>query len=277
MSNMKKKSLVVSVSGGRSSAIMAKHISQSEKYKDFEKVYVFANTGMERIETINFLRDMEKHWGIDIVCVEGKYSTVMGQGVKHRVTDLDNLSMNAEPFEGAIRHKTKGIFKGLPNMKAPYCSEMTKTLPIKSFSDTMFGKKKYLMALGFRAEDMPKRISWKEIEICDKKIYPLLTDFEHPIGQNELNVLWDKEPFKLEIHSNLGNCEMCWKKSDKKIVEDIRYGTRFIDWFERMEHEYNGTMFRGRKSIQDMVKMSQEPTSGFIDFGEDDDGCVCSF
>ena len=268
------KKLIVSVSGGRSSAIMAKHISQSEKYKDFEKVYLFANTGMERPETIQFLKDIEKYWCIDIICLEGVYSTVMGQGVRHRITDLDSLSMNAEPFEGAIRHKTKGIFNGLPNIKAPYCSEMTKVLPIKSFSDEIFGRGSYLMALGFRAEDMPKRISWKEIETCKEKIYPLITDFEYPIGQPELNRMWNREPFKLEIHSNLGNCEMCWKKSDKKIVEDIKHGTRFIDWFERMEREYDSTMFRGNKSIHDLIKMSKEPTTGLLDF---DDPCVCNF
>jgi len=270
--------IIISVSGGRSSAFMAKHICTSEKYNDYNKVYVFANTGMERIETIEFLRNMERYWGIEILCVEGVYSNEMGVGVKHQVKSLDTLSMNAEPMEGAIRHKTKGIFHGLPNMKAPYCSSMTKELPIKSFSDDIFGKGNYYMAIGFRAEDMPKRISWAEIEIERYQLYPLLTDFEYPIGQPELNKLWDREPFKLGIHNNLGNCELCWKKSDRKIVEDIRYGTRFIDWFDKMEREYDSTMFRGNKSIHDLIKMSKEPTTGFLNFDEsEDDGCVCSF
>jgi 3'-phosphoadenosine 5'-phosphosulfate sulfotransferase (PAPS reductase)/FAD synthetase len=50
------KGLMIAVSGGRSSAMMARHIQISEKYKDLEKLYVFANTGMERPETIEFLQ-----------------------------------------------------------------------------------------------------------------------------------------------------------------------------------------------------------------------------
>ena len=97
---------------------------------------------------------------------------------------------------------------------------------------------------------------------------------EYVDTKNGLN----KEPFKLEIHNNLGNCELCWKKSDRKIIEDIRYGTRFIDWFDKMEREYDSTMFRGNKSIHDLIKMSKEPTTGFLNFDEsEDDGCICSF
>lgn len=44
--------LIVLISGGRSSAMMARHIQTSEKYKDFEKLYVFCNTGQERPQTI---------------------------------------------------------------------------------------------------------------------------------------------------------------------------------------------------------------------------------
>ena len=36
--------------------MMAYHIHTSEKYKGYNKAYVFANTGMERPETIEFLK-----------------------------------------------------------------------------------------------------------------------------------------------------------------------------------------------------------------------------
>ena len=80
---------MVTISGGRSSAMMARHIQTNEKYKDYEKVYVFCNTGMERPETIQFLKDIEKHWQIPIVKIEGIYSGEMGQGVKTTLRILD--------------------------------------------------------------------------------------------------------------------------------------------------------------------------------------------
>jgi 3'-phosphoadenosine 5'-phosphosulfate sulfotransferase (PAPS reductase)/FAD synthetase len=63
--------LMVTISGGRSSAMMARHIQTNEKYADFKKVFVFCNTGMERPETIDFLKNIEKFWQIPITKIEG--------------------------------------------------------------------------------------------------------------------------------------------------------------------------------------------------------------
>lgn len=269
--------LLVTVSGGRSSAMVARHIQTSEKYKDYNKLYVFANTGQERPQTIDFLKNIVKYWDIDLNIVEGVYSNEISIGVDYKLVDFETMSMNSEPFEGAINHKTKGIFKGMPNQNAPYCSEITKTIPSKKFADDIFGVNKYITSIGFRKEDMPKRISLAEIKEDKKRIFPLLTDFEEPIGQIQLNKWWDKQPFKLEIHGKYGNCELCWKKSDKTLIENIKFGTRSIDWWRKMEQKYGNTSFRGNKSIDDLVKLAQLPTTMEIDFTQEDDACVCSF
>jgi len=83
-------------------------------------------------------------------------------------------------------------------------------------------------------------------------------------------------PFQLGIHGKLGNCELCWKKSDRNLVEVIRYGTRFVGWWERMEEQYGNTSFRGNRSIKDFVKMAQEGYTPELDFGQEDFNCVCS-
>src|SRR5690606_28829673 len=106
----KDKNLMVTISGGRSSAMAARYVQTSEKYKDYQKVYVFANTGQERIETIDFLKDIVKYWEIPLVLVEGVYSSEMGVGVGYKIVDFDTLSMNSEPFGGAIMHKNKGEY-----------------------------------------------------------------------------------------------------------------------------------------------------------------------
>ena len=268
--------IMITVSGGRSSAMMARHIQTSEKYKDYNKVFVFANTGMERYETINFLKNIEKYWEIQLIKVEGVYSDVMGIGVNYKKVDWDNLNMNANPFSECIMHMNKGSFSGMPNQEAPYCSERLKTIPCKKLCDDIFGTNNYIKAIGFRKEDMPKRITWAEIKEDKTRIFPLLTDFKYPIGQIELNKWWDNQPFKLEIHNKFGNCELCWKKSDKNLIESIRYGTRFIEWYKEHEVKYNNTSFRDRKSITDLVKMAELPFTPEIDF-DNDDRCVCNF
>jgi cellobiose-specific phosphotransferase system component IIB len=271
------KNIMVTVSGGRSSAMMARHIQISEKYKDYNKVFVFANTGMERYETIQFLKDIEKHWKLPLIKIEGVYSDVMGVGVSYKTVEWDELNMNAQPFSDAIMHKNKGEFDGLPNQEAPYCSDIMKTIPCKKLADSIFGVNNYVKAIGFRKEDMPKRITFAEIKEDKKRIFPLLTDFEMPIGQIELNKWWEAQPFKLGIHGKFGNCELCWKKSDSNLIDVIRYGTRFVEWWDKHEKKYANTSFRGRKSINDLVKMASSNFTPEIDFGYEDYNCVCNF
>jgi hypothetical protein len=273
-----KENLMVTVSGGRSSAIMARHIQTNEKYSNYEKVFVFCNTGMERKETIEFLKNIEKYWNLPLIKIEGVYSKELGVGIKYKIVEWDNLNMTAKPFSEMIEHKNKGVFNGLPNQDAPYCSENLKTTPAKKLCDDIFGVNKYKIAIGFRKEDMPKRISWAEIKEEKRKIFPLLTDFERPISQLDLNKLWKKEKFKLELHGKFGNCELCWKKSDNNLIENIIFGTRFIDWYKEEELKYNSTSFRNHKSIEDLIKLSKLPRTLKMELNtEDDFNCVCSF
>ena len=274
---MSDKNIMVTVSGGRSSAMMARHIQTSEKYKDYEKAYVFCNTGQERPETIQFLKDIVNHWKIPLIIIEGVYSLEMGVGVTYKIVDFDNMAMNSEPFEQMIAHKTKGSFKGLPNPEAPYCSENLKTTPAKKLFDDLFGVNNYYKALGFRKEDMPKRISWAEIEEDKKRIFPLLTDFEKPVSQLDLTYWYRKQPFKLELNGKYGNCELCWKKSEKTLIDNLRYGTRTVDWIKKMEDKTNTTMFRGNKSITELVEMASKPYTMELGLTTEDDPCVCSF
>lgn len=268
---------MVTVSGGRSSAMMARHIQTSEKYKDFDKVYIFANTGQERLETIYFLKNIVKHWGIDLKIVEAIGSDIMGVGINYKLVDFDSLSMDSEPFEAVVRHKNKGIFDGLPNQESPYCSEGLKTIPCKKLCDEIFGVNNYVKAIGYRLEDMPRRITFAEAKEDKSRIFPLLTDFEAPVGNLELNRWWNKQPFKLSIHGKLGNCELCWKKSDKTLIDNIRYGSGSVEWWQKKEIEYGNTAFRGRKSINDLIKMSQQPFTPELAFDTEIDGCVCNF
>lgn len=271
-----KKHLIILVSGGRSSAFMARHIQTSEMYADYEKLYVFCNTGMERPETIKFLKDMITFWEIPLYIIEGVYSMVPGVGVKSKLVDFDTMDMDGKVFSHAIEHLNKMKWTGVPNQATPYCSEYLKTRVSHHFAKEIFGTTDYIKAIGYRKEDMPKRITFAELKEDKKRIAPNLTDFETPISQLDLNVFFDKEPFKLQLHSNLGNCELCWKKSEQNLIKSIQYGTRFIEWHQQHEQYYGDMFFRNNLSIDDLVKMATSGTqlSMFSDVG---DKCVCNF
>lgn len=273
--------LIVLVSGGRSSAMMARHIQTSEKYDKYEKLYCFCNTGQERPETIQFLKDMVYYWGIPLNIIEGVYSMEMGVGVRHRIVDFDTMDMEGKVFTEAIKHLNKNKWTGVPNAAIPYCSEYLKTRVSHSFAREIFGTTKYIKALGYRAEDVPKRIHPKELEEEEKqgntyRIAPLLTDFEIPIGIPQLNEFFDNEPFKLSISSRLGNCELCYKKSEPNLIEAIQYGTRFIEWHKEQEEIYGNRFFRNNRSISELVALAESGTQMDL-FSDVEDGCVCSF
>lgn len=271
------KNIMVTVSGGRSSAMAARHIQTHEDYADFKKIYLFANTGQERVETIDFLKNIIKYWEIDLVILEAVGSEIMDVGITYKVVTFETMSMNSEPFEEVVKHKNKGVFSGLPIDKAPYCSNALKTIPCEKYANDIFGKGNYIKSIGYRYEDMPKRITWKEIAMDKKRIFPLLTDFGYALGQQDLNKFWEKQPFKLQIHGKYGNCELCWKKSKETLIENIRFGVRSVPWWQRMEETYGNVSFRENLSINDLVRMAELPTTGAFDFESQEDSCVCNF
>jgi len=270
------KNLAVMVSGGRSSAMMARHIQTSPAFADYKKTYVFCNTGMERPETIQFLLDMTIYWKLPLVLIEGVYSTEIGVGVKHKIVSFDTLDMTGAVFSQMITQLNKYKNTGVPNMAKPYCSDYLKTRPAHDYCRDYFKSTTYIKALGFRAEDMPKRITFAELREDPFMISPLLTDFTVPISNLALNDFFLQEKFKLNLHSKWGNCELCFKKSTSLLVATIQKGTRFIDWHRDHEQLYGDTFFRGKQSINDLISIA---TSGvqLPLFDENKDGCVCNF
>jgi hypothetical protein len=274
---MEQKKLIVLISGGRSSAFMARHIQTSKKYDEFEKLYCFCNTGQERPQTIDFLKNIVKYWGIDLNIVEGVYSQEMGVGVRSKVVDFDSMDMTGRVFSEAIASVNKNKWIGVPSSVTPYCSEFLKTRVSHDFAKKIFKTTNYIKAIGYRKEDIPKRVTIYELQQDEKRIAPLLTDFEVIIGKKEISEFFSKEKFKLEIDSKFGNCELCWKKSKNNLIEVIKFGTRFIDWHKKEEERYGNMFFRENLSILDLVKIAESGTQTKMFEEEEDDNCVCSF
>lgn len=269
------KNLLISVSGGRSSATMAIHIYKSEKYNDFNKVMCFANTGLERLETIKFIEELQNYIGHKIHLIEGVHSLVAGVGVRHKIVNFDNINMQGAPMWEAIAKRNTGTYDGVPSTAAPFCSDLTKKRVIHSFAKKYFGTTKYITAIGYRAEDMPKRISFAEIKEMEKThVYPLLTDFVKPFSISDLDKYWRVMPFKLQINSKFSNCRLCYKKSDKVLFNTILDDETVIDWYNKAEKHFGGSFFRGKRTAADMLEQAKTPNL-FVD-DTDFGSCICS-
>lgn len=268
--------LAVMVSGGRSSAMMARHIQTSPKYEAYEKLYIFCNTGMERPETIQFLKDMVHYWEIPLNIIEGVYSGVGEVGIQSKVVTFDTMDMTGRVFSEMIAFVNKNTDIGLPNQGTPYCSERLKTRPANHFAKSLFGGRPFVKAIGYRKEDMPRRITIAEIRVDESRIFPLLTDFSEAVSKFELTKYFRTQSFKLGIKSSLGNCELCWKKSNPTLIENIRYGTRFVSWHVEQEQKYNDMFFRDNKSILNLVALANDGAQMSMFENEEDFSCTCS-
>src|SRR5690349_17014058 len=106
----KSDNVLVSFSGGRTSAYMC-HLMLNDPYWSSKNlVFVFANTGKEREETLKFVDRCDRFFGLNLVWVEAKVVHEHGVGTTYTVTNFKDAKRNGEPFEETIRKY------GIPNM-----------------------------------------------------------------------------------------------------------------------------------------------------------------
>jgi hypothetical protein len=214
--------LLVSFSGGETSAYMIDFIKRNLSYDRVE--YVFANTGLEHEKTLEFVQKVADYHQIKVHWIEA----VINQGRKsagHKLVDFETASRRGEPFEAAIQKY------GIPNMSFPHCSRILKKEVIESFAKNYLNWKDNHFAIGIRADESDRA------SVTAKKqrlIYPLIKSITKPI----INQYWDKMPFRLEIPGYIGNCTACWKKSDRKLIQVGIEEPSAFDFFREMEQKY---------------------------------------
>lgn len=261
MTNDKKKKLLVSFSGGETSAYMAWWINKHWRDK-YNIIYVFANTGEEHEETLKFVHRCEKYFGIDVNWVESVFKG-KGSGTKHKLVDFETASRNGEPFEEMIKKY------GIPNTSYSHCTRELKLQPINHFAKAVVGWKDYLTAVGIRNDEIDRvRPKHKELGL----IYPLVTN--RPMTKQKVNFWWSQQPFRLNLKGYQGNCKVCWKKSDKKLWSIARENQDWFDNFKKWEEKYGDfypdsqnrpkdqpiRFFRNHKTVNDIVSESQKLT-----------------
>lgn len=274
-----KKKLLISFSGGRTSAYMLWWLLNEWPDKDnWEMIIVFANTGKEEDGTLFFIDECSQEWGVEIIWVEAKCKdengipfSEKGWSVKHKIVTYETASRNGEPFEEMIS------VLGIPSSSAPFCSKQLKRLPIESYAKSI-GWNDYKIAIGLRVDENRPL----DLERC---VYPFI--FYNPVNKLLVNVWWLHQSFNLDIDPDLGNCDACWKKDDPRLARIMIKKPKTFNWWEDMVNKYGnldprGTgmkppfnFYRGNKSVSDikeMAKMSQADLKQLSMFGIVD-GC----
>lgn len=254
-----KENLLVSFSGGETSAYMAKWILDN-KSDVYNMTFVFANTGDEEEETLKFIDLCSKKWNINIVWVEALVHHNERIASSHKVVSFKTASRNREPFKEIIKKY------GIPNQNFLHCNREMKLNPIKSYVKSL-GWKDYKTAIGIRADEVDRiNKNRKDLGL----IYPFISD--KPTTKQEVSYWWNKQDFRLKLKSYNTNCKTCWKKSDKVLAQIYKENPNYFNFNKKMENEYGKgkyTFFRNGRSteqlIKDLEKINSEPKDKHLD------------
>lgn len=239
MKNKKIKNLLVSFSGGETSAFMAQWLNNNYEKLGYENiVFVFANTGQENEQTLEFIERCDKYFNLCVQWIEVDVNYKNKVGNSYYMTNYDNASRKGEPFEAIIKKY------GIPNNVAPHCTRELKAYPIIKFAKQYFNNEPYDTAIGIRTDEIDRiNPNYKEKNF----IYPLVTNI--PTTKNMINFYWKNQPFRLELKGYQGNCITCWKKSDKKLFQIAKENKEAFNFFSKMEEKYGSYIPESKKKI----------------------------
>ena len=260
-----KKKLLISFSGGRTSAYMMWWLmNEWEDRADYEIVVVYANTGKEVEGTLDFINECATKWSIPIVWIEstckdkdGVHISKKGWKVSHKLISFNTASRNGEPFEEMIS------ILGIPTTGAPFCSPQLKKKAIISYMKSI-GWKDYYTAISIRFDEKDRMAKgWRELNF----VYPFISLI--PTDKQMVNAWWSRQSFNLSISPDLGNCDNCWKKDIKTLTRNARNYPSTYNWWQKMTDNYGHlnprqmslrppyNFYRGNMSPKDIFKISK--------------------
>lgn len=257
---------VLSVSGGRTSALMLRRVLDAHGGRLPRDVHaVFCNTGDEREETLAFLSEIERRW-CALVWLE-RDATSPG---KVREVSYETASRRAEPFRELLDAK-----RYLPHHGARFCTQALKIEPVRAWM-TAQGHEHWTSAVGLRADE-PSRVAKHRERQADEddfdSVYPL-----HRAGIRKGDVMefWRGQLFDLALRPWESNCRGCFLKSRAILERTERDAPGSLAWWAAQEQRVGATFVKGRRYL-DVIALAQRPgLPGVLDDEPVSIACACT-
>ena len=263
---------VISFSGGRTSGLMLRRIMDAGLGKDVH--ILFANTGKEREETLQFVHDCATHWAAPIHWCE---RPAAGGFVE---VDFQTAARRGEPFAALVKQRNF-----LPNPIMRFC---TQELKIRVMRDWMRAKgyEQWTNVVGLRADE-PGRVA-RQMAANDQGRERWEVDcplFRAGVRKADVRTYWAQQPFDLKLQEWEGNCDLCFLKGFSKKLRVIRDRPDLVTWWQEQEQELRGidkpsqARFRNDqptyKKMAEMVRSSPMLPFAPEDLDGDDESIDC--
>ena len=239
----------ISFSGGRTSGYMLKMIWDDCGGKLPEDVIpIFANTGKERNETLDFVHAFTEVWGIPVRWVEYRSEAPFFQEV-----DYSTASRAGEPFSALIAKK-----KMPPNWQARFCTQYLKVEAMTRLMESLgYPRGTYLEVIGLRHDEGRRLLRMYERNDTDKRRCLAPLD-KAKVTLRDVASFWRSQPFDLNLDPGEGNCDLCFLKGRNLRKELIRRRPDAWSWWSEQELSVNG-FFDKRDSYAELAaEVSQQ-------------------
>lgn len=239
---------VISFSGGRTSGLMLRRVLDAHGGTLPANVHVvFANTGLEREETLRFVDECASRWGVEIRWVERR-----PRPERFAEVTFETASRDGEPFAALIGEK-----RYLPNAVTRHCTEGLKLEVMRSFMLAQ-GHEHWTNVVGLRADE-PARVARVRARIEPRwdSVCPLA---DARVTAADVAAFWRAQPFDLGLRAGEGNCNLCFLKGRALrehlvaarpqdaawwIAQEARVGARF----HAHERGYADLLDRARRQL----------------------------
>ena len=265
---------LISFSGGRTSGFMLKKILDAYEGKLPSDVHVvFANTGKEMPQTLDFINDCAKNWQLDIVWLELE---ICDERPIYRTKEVtyETVSKDGEPFSALIQRK-----KMLPNPYLRICTQELKMNVMKRYMVNL-GYKEWNNVVGLRYDEQSRVAKIKgQNESNKNKWYSLTPLYEDRITLSEINNFWKESSFDLSLPSFdgktlAGNCDLCFLKGTKTLTKLVKEKPELADWWINEENKI-GASFKKSMKYLDVIELSQNDEKQIDMFDDDSRSCFC--
>ena len=232
---------------------------------------VFANTGKERPETLDFVQALSDRWAVPITWLEFAYDPAGSPKTRAKVVDRETASLDGEPFAAMLDTCW------LPSATARICTDELKVSTIDRYLWQRHGltKRQTRKLIGFR-HDEPRR--WKPAlyQQCEVA-YPMV---DAGVTAGDVAAFWQSQPFDLGIPSERGNCDCCYLKARPNLLATIRDEPERAHWWIEAERR-RGRTFRIGESFAQLRDAALAPDdTGEVSAGDVDGGealpCFCT-
>lgn len=250
--------VLISFSGGRTSGYMLHQILDANGDLPERAKVVFANTGREMPETLDFVQECSERWRVPITWVEYRRTD------KHSFKKVshNSASRNGEPFEALISYH-----KRVPDSVRRFCTQRLKIMPTNYYLKSI-GWKGWSNAVGIRADEA-RRVKPSPVKYI-KYWHPLNTD---QIRKPDVLEFWGKQRLAFNFDLRLtttSNCDGCFLKSEANRAAMWRSHPERMQWWVEMEKLVGGNFI-----YQETYKELGNFVSQQSDWIFDDEAYLC--